>query len=420
MGEDRPLFGKLFVSITLPGNPRAIAFSGIFHTGGTALWWPLFSIFLFSEGIGVLTIALVVAVGLGLGMVGAPLGGILADRGKRKDVILLASGCMLGGTALILIGLVANLPTLPSILVGFGLFSIGGTFGTGATRAILFESVSESQRGIAMSSPYVLPSLVSVPMPFIGSLIGQGYGWAWVFLIATLFLGMALVIKWWSLREPSPESPMRPSMDGHKTLRPKGWSILAPILPIIGVYGLVSFGQQMYGPFLPLYFTRYLGAPVNFYGLLASIELGMMGVLAFVSGKLVDRLGALRTATLSFAGEAVAVAVMVFVRNVLLAGGLYEVWGAIGMVDTVSPAVFIGASVSRERRATTIGSFSVATRLPGLAGPALGGVLFEAFPPFILIVYSGIVAVACFGTWWTNRHFRHLALQGTGKSSPSV
>ena len=119
-----------------------------------------------------------------------------------------------------------------------------------------------------------------------------------------------------------------------------------------------------------------------------------------VSGRLVDRLGSLRTVFVSFAGETVVVAALIFVRNLLLAGAFFILWGAVDWLDLTAPSVFIGSHVPRENRATAMASFGVATQLPLLFAPGVGGILFGINPPLILISYAAIMGVSTLATVW--------------------
>ena len=176
------------------------------------------------------------------------------------------------------------------------------------------------------------------------------------------------------------------------------WTFVTRVLAVVGIYVLVGFGSGIVTPFMPLYFTDFLGSSVQFFGILASIEMAMVGVLALVSGRLVDRLGSLRTVFVSFAGETVVVAAMIFVRNLLLAGAFFILWGAVDWLDLTAPSVFIGSHVPRQNRATAMASFGVATQLPLLFAPGIGGLLFAVNPPLILISYAAIVGVSTLAT----------------------
>ncbi len=387
-------FRQILDTLTLPGNARVVAFSGIFLTSGTALWWPLFAIFLASEGLPLLTIGAVFAIGTGITLAISPIGGMLADRHTRKRVILAARGLTTTGTFTLALTGIPGLGTPATIALFYGLTVVGGGIGMGAIRALLFESAPAGKSGVSMSSPYVLPSLVAIPMPFLGSVLSQTVGWSLVFVLAGVCQAISWGITVALLQEP-PRGPPRtaaPRVEG----RERKWvqRLITPVGAIVGIYTLVGFGQGLYHPFMALYFTQYLGTSVQFYGILTSIEMALVGILALVSGRLVDRLGALSTSALSFGGEAAAVVLFLVVRNLFLLGAAYETWGAIDWFDLTAPSVFIGNSVPKERRATAIGTFGTVTQVPGLVAPGVGGLLFSQYPPLVLMVYAGIVAIA--------------------------
>lgn len=377
------------------GNARIVTVAGIFLTSGTALWWPLFAIFLASNGLGTILIGIVFAVGTLITLIAAPIGGILADRYSRTRVLVIGAVVNAAGMfafALAPLGAPATFPLLAGI---FAVASFGGNLGGGAARALLFESARKEQRGRAMASPYVLPSFVAVPMPFLGSLLSQVVSWSFVFLLAGILVSLTSVTYAWLLVEPGRE----PLAEGASPSRPARrwfarWNFLAPVAALVGIYVLIGFGNGMVSPFMPVYFTEFLGSSVQLFGVLASVEMATVGLLALVSGRLVDRLGSLRTIFVSFAAETVVVTVFVFVRNLLLAGTLFIVWGAMDWLDLTAPSVYIGSHVPKQNRATAMGSFSLATHLPLLFAPGVGGFLFAIYPPLILISYAAIAAAS--------------------------
>lgn len=382
--------------LALPGNARVIAVGGIFLTCGTAIWWPLFALFLASEGIGYVVIGTIFAAGTATSIVSAPLGGLLADRYSRKNVIVVAAAANSVGTLSLALTSVTSQVALPLIVGSFASVSFGGSLASGAIRALLFESSPPSQKGAAMSSPYVLPSFAAIPMPFLGSVLSQSFSWSFVFAVGGVLVALACVAYFLLLRETkSDQAPsLRDSTPRHPWLGRA--ALLSPVGALFGVYAMVGFGQGATSPFMPLYFTSFLGSSVQFFGMLTSIEMATVGVLALVSGKLVDRLGALSTIVVSFAGEAFVLTALVFVRNIVMAGVLYETWGAVDWFDLTAPSVFIGSHVQRQSRATAIASFGVVTRLPGLIAPGIGGVLFIIYPPLIIMLYAAIVTASTF------------------------
>lgn len=391
-----PLWSDRVLDFLVPrGNARVVTVAGIFLTSGTALWWPLFAIYLAFEGLDAVLIGVIFALGTLVALLAAPVGGILADRYSRKGVLVAGAVVNAAGLLAFAVAANSNAATFPILAVVFGVASLGGSLGGGAMRALLFESARREQRGRAMASPYVLPSFVAIPMPFLGSVLSQLVSWSFVFVVAGVLVGVNGVIYALRLVEPARE-PFPPAPSEPRPTRRwfGGLTFLSPVLAILGLYALVGFGNGITTPFMPLYFTVFLGSTVQFFGILASIEMAMVGVLALISGRLVDRLGALRTIFVSFAAETVVVTAMVFLRNLLLVGTLFVVWGAADWLDLTAPSVFVASRVARQNRATALSSFSVATQLPLLFAPGLGGFLFGIYPPLILMSYAAIIGAA--------------------------
>ena len=392
-GEPPPA-RSVWDAVAPPGNPRAVAISGVFLTSGTALWWWLFAILLHEGGLSLLEIGVVIAAGTATSLLSAIAGGWIADIAGRKPVILTATLMNAVGTFFLAETVATSVLSFGLVLGVYGFVAFGGTFASGSLRALLFESSTADRRGAAMSAPYVLPSLVAIPMPFIGSLLSRAIGWPVVFLVSGALLCVSFTVYALLLEEPR-GTLQRPAP--RRDPRPRRWAwwmLGSPVVALFGVYSFIGFGQGICAPFMGLYFTRYLGASVPYFGLIASVEMALVGGLAWVSGRLVDRIGALPTMSASLGGEAAIVTGMVFVRNLLLAGGLYEAWSAVDWFDLTAPSVFLGTNVTTERRATVIGAFGTVTRLPTLVAPELGGYLFGIFPPLILVAYATVAATS--------------------------
>ena len=176
------------------GNARIVTVAGIFLTAGTSLYWPLFAIFLASRGLDTVLIGVVIALGTLVALLAAPIGGILADRYSRTGVLVAGAAINAAGLFVYALASSGTLATFWILAGAFGVASFGGNLGGGAMRALLFESARREQRGRAMASPYVLPSFVAIPMPFLGSVLSLVVSWSFVFLIAGTLVAVYAIV----------------------------------------------------------------------------------------------------------------------------------------------------------------------------------------------------------------------------------
>lgn len=288
--------------------------------------------------------------------------------------------------------MLATLP-LAWLTVAFAVMMFGSTLGQGPTQALLIGSSSGKTRGSAMASPYFLPSLAGVPMPVLGSIGAQALGWPMVLGAGSALAFVATGVL--ALRLPREQLELAP--DGRGTSQ-QGYGrgvlvVLATLSVLVLVYALDSFSEGSYMPFMPVYFTKYLGAPVEFYGALSSTYLMCVGGMSFVAGKLIDKAGAVTAMIASFLAEATLVFAILLATNFFTAGVLFVVWEAIDLLDRTAPQIVIGERVEPKRRATALSGFSMVTTLSKLPAPAFGAFLY-LISPRVLLAFEGVISIA--------------------------
>ncbi|MDG6913459.1 MAG: MFS transporter [Nitrososphaerota archaeon] len=383
---------SLWDVLTVPGNPRVAAISGCFYTPGAALWYPLFPIYLLLRGVTSVEVGLVYAAGLGAGLLGTFVGGRLADKWGRKRMVILSG--VLGASATFALAL----PVSPYFLFAAGtwsLVSFGFGFGTGASSALLYES-SKDRKGASMAAPYFLPSIVAIPMPFIGVLFSERFGIFWLFIFAAALSFISVIIRGVWLTETHHPAAGANGGTSEKKTQGRGWRKLlsGPVGGIALLYAILAFSGWAFAPFAPLYFVRVLGSNVSFFGILASIEMVIAGALGFASGQLVDRFGPLKTAGYSMAGEAFCVSGLILARNILVAGVFYESWYAVDFLDQVAPGVFIGGETTPGNRASVMATYRFITQIPSVFAAGIGGILFTWNPYSLLMMEVALSAAA--------------------------
>ena len=356
---------------------------------GVSFWYPLFPIFLASSGLDLVQVGIVFALGSATSIIGIPLGGYAGDVVGRKATIVLAGAVVCFGTGSLALsprGLAA---------VSYSLVMLGTTFGSGATQALLIESSPKGKRGSAMASPLFLPSLAGIPMPLLGAVVGQAVGWSVVFGVSTVLLATSVVGRQIGLSETMEQDGRPPKLSKSPRFSViRRLAILSPIALVASVYLLDGFSEGSYSPFMPLYFTKFLGAPVEFYGALSSIYLLLVAGIALVSGKAIDLGGAMKTMIASFGLEAIAVFGMLLTRDWIVSGILFVIWESVDLLDITAPSILIGEQVDSRSRALALSSFGLLSRLSKVPGPGVGAILFGIFPTAILVLELTVSVVS--------------------------
>ena len=356
---------------------------------GVSFWYPLFPIFLASSGLDLVQVGIVFALGSATSIIGIPLGGYAGDVVGRKATIVLAGAVVCFGTGSLALsprGLAA---------VSYSLVMLGTTFGSGATQALLIESSPKGKRGSAMASPFFLPSLAGIPMPLLGAVVGQAVGWSVVFGVSTVLLATSVIGRQIGLSETMEQDGRPPKLSKSPRFSViRRLAILSPIALVASVYLLDGFSEGSYSPFMPLYFTKFLGAPVEFYGALSSIYLLLVAGIALVSGKAIDLGGAMKTMIASFGLEAIAVFGMLLTRDWIVSGILFVIWESVDLLDITAPSILIGEQVDSRSRAFALSSFGLLSRLSKVPGPGVGAILFGIFPTAILVLELTVSVVS--------------------------
>jgi len=356
---------------------------------GVSFWYPLFPIFLASSGLDLVQVGIVFALGSATSIIGIPLGGYAGDVVGRKATIVLAGAVVCFGTGSLALsprGLAA---------VSYSLVMLGTTFGSGATQALLIESSPKGKRGSAMASPLFLPSLAGIPMPLLGAVVGQAVGWSVVFGVSTVLLATSVVGRQIGLSETMEQDGRPPKLSKSPRFSViRRLAILSPIALVASVYLLDGFSEGSYSPFMPLYFTKFLGAPVEFYGALSSIYLLLVAGIALVSGKAIDLGGTMKTMIVSFGLEAIAVFGMLLTRDWIVSGILFVIWESVDLLDITAPSILIGEQVDSRSRAFALSSFGLLSRLSKVPGPGVGAILFGIFPTAILVLELTVSVVS--------------------------
>ena len=359
----------------------------------------MFPIFLASRGLNLFQVGVVFAVGTVASIIGIPLGGYVGDViGRKVAVILSGSVVALGVGSFVLSPLAVT-------VVGYALVMLGTSLGSGPTQALLIESAPTGKRGSAMASPFFLPSLAGIPMPLLGAVASQAVGWPVVFGASTVLLVVSVVGSQLKLSETMeshglpPKPPHSPRLSIVSRL-----AVLSPIALVVSVYLLDGLSEGSYSPFMPLYFTKFLGASVEFYGTLSSLYLLLVAGIAIVSGKAIDLGGAMKIMIISFGLEAVAVCGMLLTRDLIVSGFLFVLWEAVDLLDMTAPSILIGELVDSRSRAFALSTFRLVYRLAKVPGPAVGAFLFGISPIALLSLELAVsvvsVGVLLVGSRW--------------------
>lgn len=332
-----------------------------------------------------------------IALVLTPLAGALSDRtlggvGRRRPYIALGAVGLIAGTA------VLAAPTgVPALVLGLIVLYVGGTITTAGYQGLMPDLVPESQRGAASGYIGVMTILGNVGSLIVaGLLLAQASGSAGAenaarsgsaifYWLTGLVLAGGVLVTIFGVHE----SPLLALPRHAPTLRQRldaAW--LAPwrhhdFRWVFLTRGSVMMGLTLYMTFIAYYFA-HVEQIANFAAVTAALAvLALVGaaVSAYGMGLLSDRIG--RVGLVCFASACMATAALAFVVlprdfplwELLPLGVIFGLgYGAYYSVDW---ALAVDVLPSLDDAGKDMGLWSIASNLPGVLAPALGGAIFS-------------------------------------------
>ncbi len=332
-----------------------------------------------------------------IALVLTPLTGALSDRtlggvGRRRPYVALGAVELIAGTFVL-----ASPTGLPALILGLTLISLGGTITTAGYQGLMPDLVPESQRGAASGYIGVMTILGNVGSLIVaGLLLGQATGnagaedaarsGAAIFYVLTgIVLAGGVLVTLFGVHE----TPLLALPRHAHTLRQRldaAW--LAPWRQhdfrwVFLTRGSVMMGLTLYMTFIAYYFA-HVEQIANFAAVTAALAvLALVGAAAsaYAMGLLSDRIG--RVGLVCFASACMAAAALAFVVlprdfplwELLPLGVIFGVgYGAYYSVDW---ALAVDVLPSLDDAGKDMGLWSIASNLPGVLAPALGGAIFS-------------------------------------------
>ncbi len=333
-------------------------------------------------------IGLMGALGAVAALLVQPLAGALSDRtggrlGRRRPHV--AWGTLVALAGAVMAGFAAG-PI--AFAIGLLVLQVGNNVATAAFQALLPDLVPADRRGVASGWLGLMTILGSAASLGLGWLLlgavrpdstGAARGSAIFYLAGGAILAVTAVLTVVGIREPAGGGGSRVA---PSWLEPWRHSAFARVF---AARVLVMLGFTLFMTFVEYYFARVVHV-TDFVGATASVALLALGtavVSAYVLGGLSDRWGRVRLAALASAVMAVAALAFQFVKvgSPLWPLGLLFGLGYGGYMS-VDWALAVDALPSPLTAGRDLGLWSLASTIPGIAAPALGGLVVSAGASF--------------------------------------
>ncbi|VDG19643.1 MFS transporter [Lactobacillus pentosus] [Lactiplantibacillus mudanjiangensis] len=312
--------------------------------------------------------------------VGAPILGPLGDRYPRQRLLLLGVGLFLIGSVLCAVA-----PTIILFDSCRAIAGIGAALTLPNIWALIGQTFKGQQLNLVMGITMSALSLsIAIGVP-LGTGLAQLADWHWAFWGSAIVTMLALGVLWAVLPPVTPMKSVTTSyLSGYRTLlkTPSAWlTLLITLVWMLGFYTVYTF--------LGTYVTAAFHLNTGQSGILFSLYGLSNFVASFFSGKLVTRIGLLRSVQLNGLLSVVLILGMIGGANnlVIIAGCLIGLALVQGFGVTALNAYVVNR-LSEQR--STMTAFNSACLYFGLTFSSMfGGALY------LQIGFQGLCGIAC-------------------------
>jgi len=372
----------------LRGNVFVLSVTQTIFVSANTLWIMFFPLWLSFLGVDDIGVGLIFTVGTTVSALSIFTGGKLADVHGRRKIIIIGSLIYTPSTLFVLF-----LRNIFGSTLGYLTYCLGTGLAAPAITAMLMESSPQGTRGTSYAfASRVLPSLPPALLAPLGGYLFDKKMYDLSLLIAFFSFTAITLIYLAFLKETLLKN------ENIKTFTHKrsSFNILDKFLIlIITAFGIDILTTRGINWYVPLFLKKF-GYTAFRYGILISASTIAITIGSFVSGKLVDRIGPVRTATIDW----ILVAIVIYLFAVMpscftVTVLLYTVWKFVGMISYAAPALLINDHYDQKERGTAMGVYTSLTRLVTLIGPPLTtyALFFGSRAPFVFKSVLALVSI---------------------------
>ena len=331
----------------------------------------------------------------------APAGGVVADRVRRRSVLLLTQT-----TAMLLAATLAVVTLLEGVRV-WEIFVLGAALGVvnafdiPARQAFVVEMVERSDVMNAIALNSAMFNGARIVGPAVAGVMVSTVGEGWCFLAnAVSYLAVILGLLRMKLPPRGAAAP-RASIVAHLLEGVRFARLTAPIRALLLLLGLASMVAMPYTVLMPIFADQILGSGARGLGVLmgASGTGALIGALLLATRRDVRGLG--RWIAIAMGGFGVTLLAFALSRTFWLSAALLVLVGGCMMVQMSASNTLIQAMVPDALRGRVMALYSM--MFMGLApvGALLAGTLAARVGAPIVVAAGGVLACAGAIRFWT-------------------
>ncbi len=381
-----------------------VAVIQFFTVIGFSICMPFLSLYLYQDRGLPMTLVGVIILGAGLcSAISQALGGALSDRFGRRPMLLMAASVSIflySGLA-VLIGISAPVWSIAvAYIAGRSVLTIARP----VISAVVADFTSKEKLTEAYGILRIGANIGWAAGPAIGGYLATFLPYGWLFGVPVLTSGIISLIVFFFLRESSHKTGRRV---GFRTILPPAGDRAFLAFTMVSLLLFIVMGQM--ASTLSIFAVDRVGFSTSQYGLLLTLNGLIVIFFQYPMTLALRRLEKFR---------ALIVGSLLYAFGYLSFGWITQFGRALGAMAVItageiihSPVTLsvIGELAPQDQRGRYMGFYGLSETLGISAGPLVGGLLLDAFPSDLRLVWApiGLIAViAATGYYWWARRFR--------------
>ena len=372
---------------------------------GGGLIFPFFAIYITQKfDVGMTQVGQIFALFSITGLIGGMLGGAMADKFGRKKMMIF--GLVFSATTSILMGLVNELAWFWVVCGTVGLLA---DTGFPAHHAMVADLLPEEKRAEGFGIMRVVANLAITIGPLIGGLIATR-SFLPLFILDAITSSIMAIIVLVKLPETKPEaSPEAEKQSLWQTVKGYGTVLKDGLyLAFIGAQMLMVIVYIQMNVTLPVYMNDHMGMAPTSYGMLLSMNAGMVVLFQFFVTRKVNKYRPMMVMAVGTLLYAIGFAMFGFISAFgffILAMVIITIGEM--MVSPVSQAL-VAEFAPEDMRGRYIAMNDFCWIIPHAIGPLGAGIIMDNYNPVSLWKIAGVIGVvAVFSFLLLNTRMEH-------------
>ncbi len=381
-----------------------VAVMQFFTTIGFSICMPFLSLYLYQDrGLSMILVGTILLAGGLCAAVSQALGGTLSDRFGRRPILLAAvlAGIFLYSGLAVLIGISAPVWAIAVVYIAARSMLI-------TTRPVISAMVADCTSKEKLTEAYGILRIGAnigwAAGPAIGGYMATFLPYAWLFGVPVITCGIVALIVFFFVRD---SSQVVNKKAGLRSMLPTADDQAFLVFVVVSLLLFIVMGQM--GSTLSIFAVDKVGFSTAQYGLILALNGLIVIFFQYPMTLALRRLAKFR---------ALILGCLLYGFGYLSLGWITQFGWALGAMAVITAGEIIHSPVTlsvigelcpQDQRGRYMGLFGLSETVGIAVGPLVGGVLLDAFPSDLRVVWApiGLLAfIAALGYYWWARRFR--------------